>query len=156
MPPESLEENPKYNSSIDMFSFGHLSLYTIVNEFPLPTAPTRIDTNDPSKVVGLTEIERRSRQIEKLLEIMGGKEHPMVQLVTLCLQNDSKQRPSARQALLQLQVMKDRTEDEYERMSRLELIRAVKGVVKVQGKDGGRESEKLKAQVMQLQVCGIP
>ena len=34
MPPEALTENPQYGLELDIFSFGHLMLYTATQEFP--------------------------------------------------------------------------------------------------------------------------
>ena len=34
MPPEALKENPKYDEKLDIFSFGHLALYVINQDFP--------------------------------------------------------------------------------------------------------------------------
>ncbi len=68
MPPEALAGNPQYNAAIDMFSFGHLTLFTIVQAFPYPTRP---DPNNPGMVIGLTEVQRRSEQMEQLARHLG-------------------------------------------------------------------------------------
>ncbi len=135
MPPEVLEEHPQCNATIDVFSFGHLALYTLVQTFPFPTAPTRTDPNNPGMIVGVTEVQRRSRQMEQLVRQLGGQGHPLVQLVTQCLHNDPRQRPSARQVLSQLERMRTQIEDPYEGMSKLELIQALRrmeGITKPQ------------------------
>ena len=148
MPPEALEIKAKYNTTIDMFSYGHLSLYTIVQDYPVPTAPTRPDPNNPGMVIGLTEVQRRSHQMELLSKQLGGDEHFLVQLVTQCLQNDPKQRPSARQALDQLERMRAKIENsKYINMSKLELILAL--TRQHEDRDSWRPCE---TQVAQLQV----
>ncbi len=146
MPPEVLEENPAYNTPMDMFSFGHLALYTVVQDFPYPTAPNRIDPNNPGMLVARSEIQRRSKQIKQLSQQLGGERHPLVQLVTLCLHNDPRQRPSARQVLTQLEGTRAQIEDRYQDMSKLELIQALE--VK-ERRGGGGASQVL---VTQLQV----
>ncbi len=126
MPPEALEENPKYNAAIDMFSFGNLALFTIVELVPIPGAATRPDPKNPGMVIGLTEVQRRPRPMKKLTQQLGGEKHPLVQLVTQCLHNDPGQRPSAKEVLSQLETLRAQIQDPYEGMSRLELIQALK------------------------------
>ncbi len=125
MPPEVLEEHPQCNATIDVFSFGHLALYTLVQSFPYPTAPTHTDPNNPGMIVGVTEVQRRSRQMEQLVRQLGGQGHPLVQLVTQCLHNDPRQRPSARQVLSQLERVRAQIQDPYAGLSKLELIQAL-------------------------------
>ncbi len=149
MPPEALGENPLYDSSIDIFSFGHLTLYCIVQEYPVPTAPTRPDPNNPGMVTGLTEVQRRWQQMEQLSRQLGGEGHPLVQLVVRCLHNDPSQRPSARQVLSQLEGLRANDADPYEHMSKLELIQALK-------RRRGDDNEcVLQAQVTRLQVSTV-
>ncbi len=146
MPPEALGRNAKYNAAIDMFSFGHLALYTLVQDFPISTAPTVMDPDNPGVIVACSEVQRRSEQMEQLICQLGGQRHPLVQLVTQCLHNDPRQRPSARQALSQLERMRAQIEDPYKGMSILELIQALRR------REGGEGGAALQAQVTQLQV----
>ncbi len=146
MPPEALARNPQYNAAIDMFSFGHLTLFTIVQAFPYPTEATRSDPNNPGMVIGLTEVQRCSEQMEQLARQLGGERHPLVQLVTQCLHNDPRQGPSARQVLSQLERMRAQIQDPHEGMSKLELIQALRR------REGGGGEGGLQAQVTQLQV----
>ncbi len=146
MPPEALGKNAKYNAAIDMFSFGHLALYTLVQDFPIPTAPTIVDTDNPGLIVACSEVQRRSEQMEQLIRQLGGQRHPLVQLVTQCLHNDPRQRPSARQVLSQLERVRAQIQDPYEGMSKLELIQALRR------REGGGGGAALQAQVTQLQV----
>ena len=62
MPPEALESTTKlkYGPSLDMFSFGHLSLFTAIQIFPKDLqAPTYLDPQT-NLVKGRTELERRA------------------------------------------------------------------------------------------------
>lgn len=91
MPPEVFGQSVKYNTSIDIFSLGHLILYTITQVFPLVIGATYVDKS--GRVIARTEIERRMNSVQKLHEQLGDK-HPFSKLVFSCLQNDPKQRPS--------------------------------------------------------------
>ena len=93
MPPEALSTNPTYNEKIDIFSFGHLALYTVTQVFPDLLPPTRPDPNDPQRTVGLSEVERRAREMELVCKQMGGG-HPLVRLIRSCLENSPQLRPS--------------------------------------------------------------
>ncbi len=141
MPPEALEEDPKYNATIDMFAFGHLTLYTVVEDLPIPTAPTRPDPDNPGMVIGLTEIQRRNRHMKKLVQKLGGEKHPLVELVTQCLHNDPKQRPSAGQVLSQLEEMRAKIEDPSANMSKLEMIQVLKRRGRREEEGGGGSSQ---------------
>ncbi len=146
MPPEVLDQNPKYNAAIDMFSFGHLALYTLVQDFPYPTAHNRIDPNNPRMLVANSEVQRRSEQMEQLSRLLGGGIHPLVQLVTECLCNDPRRRPSAREVLSQLEGMRAQIEDPHQHMSKLELIQALRA------REGGGVGAALQAQLAQREV----
>ncbi len=126
MPPEAVGKNVKYNAAIDVFSFGHLALYTLVQDFPAPTAPTIMDPDDPEAIVARTEVQRRSEQIDLLIRQLGGQRHPLVQLVVQCLHNNPRQRPSVREVLSQLEKVRAQIQDPYEGMSKLELIQALR------------------------------
>ena len=162
MPPEALEKSPRYSTTIDMFSFGHLSLYTIIQEFPVPISSTFMDSDNPGMVVGRTEIQRRESCIQLMSQQLGSR-HPLAQLVMQCLHNDPRQRPSARQVLHQLEQLRAQIADPYERMSKLEMIHALREKeIRIQeleaaagggGGGGRRGGGDLQAQVVELQVC---
>ena len=152
MPPEALEESPRYSTTFDMFSFGHLSLYTIIQEFPAPTAPTFMDPNNPGMVIGRTEIQRRERFIQSMFQQLG-RRHPLAQLVMQCLHNDPRQRPSARQVLHQLEQLRAQITDRYEHMSKLEMIHALREKeTRIQELEATGGGGGLQTQVVELQV----
>lgn len=148
MPPEALEEKPKYTAALDIFSFGNLALYAIVQEFPYPTFPTYPDPKKPKKLIARSEIERRSRQMEKMWSELGER-HSLAQLVKQCLQNTQQQRPTTQALLQQLEAMRAEVQESYESMSKLELIMALKE--KEEGPEA-QASHTPAAQVSQLQV----
>ncbi len=131
MPLEVPEPNP--HTAIDMFSFGHLLLYTIAQ------IHTCIRPNRPRAVIACTEVQRHSEQMEQLVRQLGGQGHPLVQLVTQCLHNDPRQR-----VLSQLERVRAQIQDPYEGMSKLELIQALRR------REGGGGEGALQAQVAQL------
>ena len=100
MPPEAFDDPPKYGPKLDMFSFGHLALFTMTQVFPKSLlSPTYTD-----KDRGLTarsEVERRGKYMDSLRGRFGDS-HEMVQLITQCLANSPEERPSPTDALHRL------------------------------------------------------
>ena len=90
MPPEALEENPEYSTKLDCFSMGVMILHVLCGSWPIPSKPTRVDPRNRKRVIGLTEVERR----EKYFQQVRG-DHPLVELIRGCLDNDPPQRPDA-------------------------------------------------------------
>lgn len=125
MPPEALEEIPRYSASIDVFSFGHLSLYTIIQVFPIPISSTFMDPVKPGVIMARSEVQRRMKFIQQLSQQLGHR-HLLVQLVMQCLHNDPNQRPTANELLLQLEQVRAGINDPYADMSRLEMMQALR------------------------------
>ena len=96
MPPEALCTKPIYDMKIDIFSFGHLALFTLTQVFPNLLPSTYTSREDPGRIVGRSEVERRSREVDLLYRQLG-EQHPLVQLVLVCLQNRPELRPSTQQ-----------------------------------------------------------
>ena len=122
MPPEALESKTKlkYGPSLDMFSFGHLSLFTAIQIFPKDLlAPTYLDPHT-KQVKARTELERRAEYIGILHEIEEQK-HPLVDLIEECLENDASKRPTAKQALERLREMRAAIQDPYGQLNRVQL-----------------------------------
>ena len=61
------------------------------------------DPDNPGRLVGRSEVERRTDYIKPLYEELG-EQHPLVQLVCQCLHNIPAQRPSAEELLQQLEA----------------------------------------------------
>ena len=86
MPPEALEENPRYDEKLDIFSFGHLALYVINQDFPevfevrITPAVLREET---------LQILKRQKAIDEM-----GRDHCLHEVVTKCLQDNPKKRPT--------------------------------------------------------------
>ena len=100
MPPEAIHDNPVYDTSLDVFSFGGIILYVITEEWPTPKAPTEFD-NVTRSTVGFSEAERRQHYLDK----MTGKASDSVKsLVERCLDNDRSMRPTMAAATKLLMV----------------------------------------------------
>ena len=91
MPPEVLALED-YDSSLDVFSFGHLMLFTIIQEIPWRLlGATFVDHNGTQ---GRSEVERRQQYIIKSHQQLG-RNHTLTILMERCLDNVCGRRPSA-------------------------------------------------------------
>ena len=61
------------------------------------------DPDNPGRLVGRSEVERRTDYIKPLYKELG-EQHPLVQLICQCLHNIPAQRPSAEELLQLLEV----------------------------------------------------
>ena len=89
MPPESFEDNPRYDTSLDVFSYGGVMLYTVTGKWPTPIAQVRQDpiTNE---LKALSEVERRQHYLDEVT----GEAEVLKPLMKDCLNNNSNMRPS--------------------------------------------------------------
>ena len=93
MPPEASMDNPVYDASLDMFSFGVVMLHTLTHEWPKPLSRMKSYTE-----VRL-EVDRRQKYLDKIAD------SPLKPLVVQCLSQKPTQRPNTsdvHHALVQL------------------------------------------------------
>ena len=90
MPPEAQGDCVSYDPSLDMFSFGHLSLFTITQTQVTLLPPTYMD--DDGMVHGRSEVKRREEFV-KSAEQMLSEIPSLVKIIKQCLHNSPAQRP---------------------------------------------------------------
>ena len=101
MPPEAMGPHAKYNTSLDVFSFGNLSLFTLTQVFPDLKAATFTDP-DSGMITGLSEIDRREDSFMILRKYF--EPHDSLTMLTRdCLQNLSVSRPATFEIVDRLQ-----------------------------------------------------
>lgn len=92
MPPEVMVQNPKYDTSIDVFSYGILMIHVFCGDWPLPqVGPIR---TEGETLIPVTEAQRR----EKFLMAIGD-DHPLMQLILRCIRNDPQARPLTKEIM---------------------------------------------------------
>ena len=88
MPPEVMVANPKYDTSVDEFSYGILILHMFSGQWPEPqVGPSRVEGG---KLIPVTEAERR----EVFFQVIESN-HPLMDLIHKCISNDPQLRPHA-------------------------------------------------------------
>ena len=105
MPPEAQGGRVTYDSSLDVFSFGHLSLFTITQTPILPLPPTYYDKST-SEVRGRSEVKRRKQFVEEAEQLLS-ENQSLVVLIKQCLHNNPAQRPHTAELLLRLTTTAD-------------------------------------------------
>ena len=88
MAPEALEDPPRYNDKLDIFSFGVVIISTVTHEWPNPSAPTYLKEGN---IYARTELERREQYCEKFT----AAEKVYLPIVQRCLENAPYKRPSS-------------------------------------------------------------
>ena len=102
MPPEASSNPARFNCKLDVFSFGHLALFTVTQVFPCDLLPATF-CDDDDAIHARTEVERRQKYIV-LLEQQLQKDHDLVKLIRQCLNNRPRMRPTAANIETKMQV----------------------------------------------------
>ena len=103
MPPECHVERPTYTTKLDIFSFGHLIIHTVIGDFPKVYDILRSDPNYFKYINdGKEEIMRRSTAVhgDKM-----GEKHALYPLVVSCLHDRPQQRPSVDEVIVSLRKL---------------------------------------------------
>ena len=122
MPPETVQEKgaTRYNTAIDIFSFGVVSLFTLTQTFPKDLKPHTYPDPVTRRLVGRTEIERREIYVQQMKTSLG-EAHPLVKVTLDCLKHFAEDRPSAVEVLGRLEEV-GRTVPQNCTETKLELI----------------------------------
>ena len=148
MPPEAIapaksnKQKSKYDASIDIFSFGVVTIFTIGEVFPCdPLAPTHLD-EETGLLGARTELQRRSEYVQSVntqLRACGQLhgDHPLIQLIQQCLHNSPHKRPNIREVLHLLEEARAGIRDEESERNKEELIRALQNQPRNQVRDCG-------------------
>lgn len=102
MPPEALYTEPVYDTPLDVFSYGGITIHCMSGEWPTPKGAVEIDPTT-RRVVGYSEQERRRGLIEKM-----GNVEQLKSLVIRCLDNLPEARPTMVEISKQVGVLKNK------------------------------------------------
>ena len=103
MPPEAVGGSVTYDPSLDVFSFGHLSLFTITQTPVQPLLPPS-STDSTGKLCARSEVKRREQFVEKAEQLLS-ENQSVVAMIKQCLHNHPAQRPRTGELVMKLQEM---------------------------------------------------
>ena len=136
MPPEAVAPSAsnagksKYDASIDLFSLGVVTIFTLGETFPCDPLPPNYLDAESGVLIARTELQRRSEYMGKVniqLRACGQLrgDHPLIQLIQQCLHNGPHKRPNIREVLSLLEEARACVRDEESERNKQELIRAL-------------------------------
>ena len=123
MPPEALEDESRYDVTIDIFSLGVVAIFLLSQTFPKPLAATY--TNARRMLVARTELERRGNYMQQILSQLR-EAHPLVQMIQRCLSNFPEERPMIAAVLQLLEQARGEIDDGEYDVSKLALVQLLK------------------------------
>ena len=103
MPPEAQGGSSVYNTSLDVFSFGHLSLFTII-QTPIHPLPPRTYLDSTGAYHFRSEVKRRERFFKTAAEKVLSESHPLLDLTRQCLDDKPPQRPQTVELVTALKI----------------------------------------------------
>ena len=98
MPPEVMVANPKYDTSMDVFSYGILMIHTFCGKMPIPQIESIHTEGD--RLIPVSEAERRESFLKAI-----GKDHPSMELILKCIHNNPRMRANTSEIVSQLADM---------------------------------------------------
>ena len=116
MPPEVMIANPKYDASVDEFSYGILIIHMFSGRWPEPqVGQTRIEDD---RLIPVTEAERRDVFLRAI-----GSDHPLMNLILRCIHNNPKHRAHASEIVQHVAAMTKQCPASF--ANRLEMLRCI-------------------------------
>ena len=99
MPPEVMVANPKYDTSVDEFSYGIMMIHMFSGQWPEPQVG-QIRTEPDGRLIPVTEAERREVFLRAI-----GNDHPLMDLILKCVNNHTQARAHASEIVGRLAEM---------------------------------------------------
>jgi serine/threonine protein kinase len=121
--------NPKYDTSVDEFSYGILMIHIFSGRWPEPqVGPVR---TEPGKMTPVSEAERREVYLQEI-----GNDHPLLDLIIKCIDNHPQSRAHTAEIVKRLAEISMRFCDSQQGMMRRD-TEMTNGL----SKDNGRKGE---------------
>ena len=117
MPPEVMIANPKYDASVDQFSYGIMMIHMFSGRWPEPQVGP-IHT-EPGKMIPVSEAERREVFLKDI-----GNDHPLMDLILKCIDNHPQTRANATKIAARLAEMAAKCPASFS--NRLEMLKCIK------------------------------
>ena len=99
MPPEVMIANPKYDTSVDEFSYGIMMIHMFSGRWPEPQVG-QIRAESGGRMIPVSEAERREEFLQAI-----GNDHPLMDLIRKCIDNYVQSRAHANEIVERLADM---------------------------------------------------
>ena len=99
MPPEVMIANPKYDTSVDEFSYGIMMIHMFSGRWPEPQVG-QVCAEPGGRIIPVSEAERREEFLRAI-----GNDHPLMDLIRKCIDNYVKSRAHANEIVERLADM---------------------------------------------------
>jgi serine/threonine protein kinase len=99
MPPEVMVANPKYDTSVDEFSYGIMMIYMFSGQWPEPQVG-QIRTEPNGGMTPVSEAERREVFLRAI-----GNDYPLMDIILKCIHNHPQARAHASEIVERLAEM---------------------------------------------------
>ena len=119
MPPEALVDELRNDKTIDIFSFGILTIFVLSQTFPRPLSATYMDAK--KMIVSRTELERRANYMQQIHSLIH-RGHTLITMIELCLDDSSDKRPTIGHILQRLEGAKAEVQDNESDLNKLLLV----------------------------------
>ena len=124
MPPEAVGEAAKYSTTIDIFSFGVVAIFTLSQMFPKNVLPP-FYRDEQQREVFRSEVERREEYMRKIYSQFR-RDHPFILMIKRCLERYAEDRPTIQQVIELLERAQVDIDDAVCHLDRLVLVQTVK------------------------------
>ena len=98
MPPEVMAVSPRYDTSVDIFSYGILIVHVLCGQLPVPqVGQIRMEAN---RMIPVSEAERRAPFLSVINE-----QNPLMDLIQRCINNNPQLRPPTEEIIAHLKQL---------------------------------------------------
>ena len=145
MPPEVMIANPKYDTSVDEYSYGILMIHILSGRWPEPqVGPIR---TEPGRLIPVSEAERREVFLRAI-----GNDHPLMDLILKCIDNHPQIRAHTSEIVERLAEMVLQFPASF--ANRLEMLREIEHVEEEKRalrEEGEAENQRKDQEIVNLQ-----
>ena len=117
MPPETFVNHPKYDMTIDVFSFGVVMIHVFSGNMPVPTEA--VCTFPDGTMIAVSEAVRRTEYLRAI-----DHDHPLMDLILKCISNHPPQRGNASEIVQRLKDAVVRFPPSF--ANKVEMLRRIK------------------------------
>ena len=96
MPPEVMVADPKYDTSVDVFSYGIMMIHVFSGKWPHPNS-VQVCVGSDGQLIPVSEAKRREQYLRNI-----GHDHLLMDLILKCISNDPPQRGTASEIVQRL------------------------------------------------------